>query len=224
MKTSSWLSKSIKITAVLALATAAFGFVDTAKAVHFNYVGNPINNSLIVFHGDTTFDINPAADNFVIITPGPSFLLHGDMTGTFTIGVISNPAPGVFTAPVTGTGTFVIHDGAGFDLTATLTWNTIAQVGTGNALNIQGQANLTGISYLGANTDLIAMANAGTAANVLTFQFVPAVTLQVLRDGPGEHSTSFSGTVVSLPDGGSTVMLLGAALGVIGIARRALKR
>jgi hypothetical protein len=68
------------------------------------------------------------------------------------------------------------------------------------------------------------MAAAGTAANVLTFQFVPAVTLAVLRDGPGSHSTSFSGTVVSLPDGGTTIMLLGVGLGALGMARRFLKK
>ena len=49
------ISKSIKITAVLALAMAAFGFVNSAQAVAFNYVGNPNNDSEIVFPGDTTF-------------------------------------------------------------------------------------------------------------------------------------------------------------------------
>jgi hypothetical protein len=40
----------------------------------------------------------------------------------------------------------------------------------------------------------------------------------------GDITNSFSGAIVTVPDGGATVMLLGAALGVLGIARRALKR
>ena len=53
MKTSSWLSKSIKITAVLAVATAAIGFVNSAKALEIDYASAP--GSLIVFPGDSTF-------------------------------------------------------------------------------------------------------------------------------------------------------------------------
>ena len=37
VKRSSWLSKSIKITAALALAGAAIGFADSAQAVSFSY-------------------------------------------------------------------------------------------------------------------------------------------------------------------------------------------
>jgi len=217
------ISKSIKITAVLALAMAAFGFVNSAQAVAFNYVGNPGNNSEIVFPGDTHFSINPGLDNF-IITTGSCFGCHGDMTGTFTIGTIVVDGFHRAHADVTGTGTFVIHDGSGFDLTATLEWKSIAQVGTLNGLNFNGQVNLTGISYLGTNADLVALAAAGSGVNTLTFQFASFIPLSRLRNGPGPIENTFSGTVASVPDGGTTVMLLGAALGVIGIARRALKR
>ena len=58
MKTSSWLSKSIKITAVLALAAAAIGFANSAKAVTFGYSSLP--GSAIHFDGMTHFDFTPA--------------------------------------------------------------------------------------------------------------------------------------------------------------------
>ena len=157
-----------------------------------------------------------------MVTSGTASGLMGEMTGTFTIGTITTIG-GVSSASVSGSGTFVIHDGVN-TLSATLTWVDITQNGTGDNLNITGTVNLTGITYGGSNADLVALRNAGNGANVLTFQFVPAVTLATLRNGPGPNSTSFSGTVATLPDGGTTVALLGLALtGLEGLRRRMKK-
>ena len=129
------------------------------------------------------------------------------------------------TGDVSGTGAFVIHDGVGNDLTATLVWTSVAQVGAGNALNFRGSVNLTSITYSGTNADLVALAAAHSAIDVLSFQFTTQIDLTFLAVHPGGDITnSFSGTIATVPDGGTTVMLLGAALGVLGIARRALKR
>ena len=215
MKTSSWLSKSIKTMAALALAAAAFACVDTAKAVVFDYSSTV--NSFIVFPGDTTFNMSPSTNNFMV-TSGTAAGLLGDSNGTFTIGTITING-NTESAPVTGTGSFVIHDGS-FNLTATLTWVDITQVGTGGNLNISGQANLSNITYGGTNADLVALRNAGSGGDVLSFQFIPAVPLTQLRNGPGPNQTSFSGTVASIPDGGSAVALLGIALaGIEGVRR-----
>jgi hypothetical protein len=46
-------------------------------------------------------------------------------------------------------------------------------------------------------------------------------TLQINKLG---QLLAFEAITLTTPDGGTTVMLLGAALGVLGIARRALKR
>jgi hypothetical protein len=216
MKTS-WLSKSIKITATLALAGAAIGFVDSAKAYSFSYASTA--RSAIVFPGNHTFHFSPATNNFVV-TSGTAAGDLGQITGTFTIGTITHPLPGESYATVTGTGTFVIHDGLN-NLTATLTWVDVTQIGTSGTLNIGGQVNLTNITYTGTNHDLVALRNVGSASDTLDFTFNPAVPLGVLRNGPGSHSTSFSGTVsYFVPDGGSAVALLGIALvGVGGIGR-----
>jgi hypothetical protein len=210
----------LKLSLVLAAGMILAG-VSNVQAVHFDYSSTA--GSAIVFPGDTTFHFTTdgAGHNFMV-SNGTAAGLLGEMTGTYTIGTITTSG-GVSTASVSGTGTFVIHDGANL-FTATLTWVDITQNGTGDNLNITGQVNLTAISYTGSNADLVALRNAGNGANVLSFQFVPAVTLATLRNGPGPNSTSFSGSVGTLPDGGTTVALLGLALtGLEGLRRRMKK-
>jgi hypothetical protein len=213
MKTSI-LKLSLILAAGMILACAS-----KVQAVSFDYSSTV--GSTIVFPGDTTFHFAPSTNNFQV-TSGSAATFLGQMTGTFTIGTITTIGT-TSTAAVSGSGTFVIHDGS-FDLTATLTWVDITQNGTGDNLNITGTVNLTGITYGGTNADLVALRNAGNGANVLSFQFVPAVTLATLRNGPGSHSTSFSGTVATLPDGGTTVALLGLALTGLEGLRRGMKR
>ena len=88
-----------------------------------------------------------------------------------------------------------------------------------------GDVNLSGITYAGTNADLVALRNAGCALECASISHLLRPShYRSLRNGPGSHNTSFSGTIATVPDGGTTVMLLGAALGVLGIARRALKR
>jgi len=223
VKTLSWFSKSIKITAALALATAAIGFVDSAKAITISYVSNPLNGSHIHFQGGGgpnahTFTFVPTTNDFTL-TSGTCAGCVGEITGTFTIGTVT-PIPGGAMAPVTGTGTLVIHDGFGNNLTASLTWVDITQIGTSGTLDIGGALNLTGITYSGINPDLRALAHAGSASDTLDFTFNPAVSLFVLRNG-GQHNTSFSGTVTAqTPDGGASVALLGIALAGVGGLRR----
>jgi hypothetical protein len=217
MKTSSWLSRSIKMTAALALATVAIGFVDSAKAIQIDYAST--SGSFIHFDGLHHFSFTPSTNNFQVGN-GSCVGCLGEITGTFTIGTITQGPPGFFTAPVTGSGTFVIHDGLGNNLTATLTWVDIQQHGTAGNLNVTGAVNLSSITYAGTNPDLVALRNAGSASNGLSFTFNPAVSLQRLRNGPGSHNTSFSGTISTVPDGGMTVALLGIALAGVGGARR----
>jgi len=215
------LAKASLLIAIAALAS--FAFVGNAKAVTFDYSSTV--GSTITFPGDHTFHFSPASNNFSV-TSGSAAGLLGEITGTYTIGTISGCGAGCETASVTGSGTFVIHDGA-FNLTGTLTWVDVTQILTSGVLNIGGTANLTGITYGGSNPDLVALAAIGHGNNVLTFQFIPAVTLDVLRNGPGAHSTSFSGTVTatpSTPEGGMTVALLGIGLAAIEGLRRKVKR
>ena len=207
--------------AVLALATAAIGFANSAKALEIDYSSAP--GGLIVFPGNSTFHFS-AGDNVQIDTGTASGFLSS-ITGNFTIGPITIIVPGlVESANVTGSGMFVIHAPDG-DLTANLSWNSIAQIGSLGGLNFHAAINLTNITYSGTNADLVALAAAGSAVDTLSFQFTTTIPLTVLAShSGGDITNTFSGTIATTPDGGATVMLLGAALGVLGIARRAWKR
>jgi len=178
---------------------AAIGNLNGQTLDYSNTVG-----SSILFPGDTTFSFSPGTDNFRITT-GTAAGLLGEMTGNFNIGTITTIG-NVQAALVTGSGTFIVHDGA-FNLSATLTWVNIAQFGSGDSLNLAGVVNLTGITYVGSNPDLDALAAAGSAINVLTFQFSPPVSLATLRDGPGPNATSFSGSV-AVPEPGTTALIV----------------
>ena len=192
------------------LLTLAMGMA--ANAVSFNYSSTV--NSLITFDGASHFSFTPSTGNFSVSTGSAAGFL-GEITGSFTIGTVVSGS-----APVTGSGTFVIHDGANV-FSATLTWANIAQLGTINGLNTVGTANLSGITYGGSNADLLALKNAVNGLNTLSFQFGQATTVDSLK-GPGGHSTSFSGTVAT-PDGGTTVVLLGFALAGMATLRKTIK-
>jgi hypothetical protein len=131
--------------------------------------------SLIQFNGDSTFTVTPATNNLVFA--GSALL--GEITGTYTIGTVTTTGP-FSLAPVSGTGAFVVHDGAGFDLKSTLVWVEIDQLGGSGALNPFGVVNMTGVTYSGSNPDLLALRNAGSAQNIFTFQFVSPVSLDAM--------------------------------------------
>src|SRR5215831_16090516 len=197
----------------------AFAFAsNSAWALQVDYSNT--TGSSISFDGSGNFSFSPASDSFSV-TSGSAAGLLGDISGTFTIGSITTS--GVqSSAPVSGSGELVIHDGAS-NFKATLQWVDIVQLGTGSTLNDLGTVNLTGISYGGSNADLLALANAGSGINVLTFQFAPAVSLSDLANSA--HSTSFSGSIFTpevVPDGGMTATLLGLALSGLALVRRSL--
>jgi hypothetical protein len=152
---------------------------------------------------------------------GDSIGLLGSLSGIFTIGPITDWGGGLQTAPVTGSGTFSISDGT-FSLLATLTWIDISTMDVAGGTNIFGVSNLSGITYGGSNADLLAIASAGTGAAAVSFQFIPARSLEVLTDGT-LRSASYSGSVVaaSVPDGASTFALFGVAVvGLEGLRRK----
>ena len=179
----------IKNLIAVAASAAVLALGSSAKAVvTFGYSNT--GNSAIQFNGDGTFTFTPAVNNFSVTT-GSALNLPGEITGVYTIGAVTSDGV-TSSAPVTGVGTFVIHDGAN-DLTATLQWVDITQDGTAGFLNVGGSVNLTGITYSGSNPDLVALKAAGSAINVFNFQFTTVVPLAALTAGP--FSTTFAGTV-----------------------------
>ena len=170
-----------------------------------------------------TFHFNPGSSllNQFRITAsdgvGDSVTDMGRINGTFHIGAITING-GLQTAPVTGVGSVVIHDGSGFDMSASLVWNEIQTSGTAGSLNLTGLLNLSSVTYHGAQSDLHAMAAPHVGTAVLSFTFIPARTLTQLTANASDKKTSFSGTLnaQTIPDGGATLMMLGA--GIVGMA------
>jgi len=227
-----------KTIAILALAAGmVFAGVNSAQAVSFNYLssfpgpGNVPPGGAINFPGNTTFNFSPTSNNFQVLPGSTAFNFFGEITGTYTIGTISMMGP-IESAPVTGMGMFVIHDPGDGDLTANLSFvpggQAIVITPQFGGATTAGSLNtiLTNIMYAGSNPDLLALANAGHAFNLISFQLSPALSLDTLRNGPGSHSTTFSGNVVSVatPDGGTTVALLGLALTGLEGLRRLVKK
>jgi hypothetical protein len=142
--------------------------------------------------------------------------------GPFTIGAITI-AGGLQSAPVTGTSTLHITDNATLDLTGTINWVSIATISVAGVLDLNGQVNLTAITYSGTNSDLQALAAAGSGEDVVTFQFVPAKTLTQLTTTGGQ--TSYSGSITSVPEPSTWMLLaMGSGLGVFLRGRKQARR
>ena len=207
--------------AFLSAALAVFAVCAYADIYSFaNNTGQAIN-----FDGQSHFSFGDPADAATQsqadshITNGPAALLglNQDIGGVFTIGAVTTVSPGVYTAPVTGgPHTYQIWDSLGVPLSGMIDFKTIKTDNTSNTLNIEGVLNVDYNTYTGTNTALQNFLGQKGSA-VVTFQFVPAMSLPALTTTV--TNTSFSGTV-SVPDGGTTVMLLGSSLFIVGAFRR----
>lgn len=178
--------------------------------------------SAISFDGASNFSFT--GPGFQVTSSSPSnglATLDGSISGTYTIGAVTIVGP-VQTAPVTGSGTFTILDALAVPFTADVQWVNIQTLGTGGTANSVGSVNLTNFAYAGSNTDLQDLATHNKGIVVATFQFIPAKTLTTLKTT--SDSTSYSGTLQTVPDGGATLMLLGGALFGIETLRRKLRR
>jgi hypothetical protein len=159
--------------------------------------------------------------DFLITTPGDAALLYGNIDGTFTIGTITDngltPGTPGYTeiAPVTGTGTFAIHDGSGFDLSGSISFSTIS-TGAGPGLSLGtissgGGIAISSLTYGGSNPLLQQLAGIGDASAIISFMFSDsALSLQSLTGGSGTTLASYVGalsavsTDVSPDDTGDT--------------------
>lgn len=164
------------------------------------------------------FDFSPGTS--LEISSGTAIGHAGSITGTFGVGAI---APGSLeSANVTGTGTLTILDG-NTPLTANLDWLNINTVGVAGIINISGNVNLTSITYLGGNADLLALANAGSGIQTATFQFTSPQSLTDLFETSSTiSSTSFSGSISAIPVPAAIWLFGSGLLGLAGIARRKL--
>lgn len=213
----------------LLLASVISVFAAPTAAVTVNYSNTP--GSSIRF--DPTdgcgggavgcFDFFPTSPNNIQVTSGTAIGSLGVIAGTFGVGTISSPTTGLETASVTGSGTLTVNDGAVTPgiLSADLAWIDIASFGVAGSINTQGTANLTNITYTGSDTDLVALANAGTGIQTATFQFTSATSLTDLFSNSSQvTTTSFSGSIAAVPLPAAVWLFGSGLLGLVGIARR----
>jgi hypothetical protein len=221
------------------LATTVIGLTTTltvgAQGLNFaSTVG-----STIQFNGNSsTFQFDPSTSPvFGGIFNGSQWLVGSQTGGTgaaigllglfnngpFSYGPITTVINGSTvdeSATVTGpTGGLQITDGSGFNLTGNINWGELSTQNYIGGINATLAVNITGLSYTGSNPDLIAIADGGSAAMDLSFQFAPGMSLADLTSGSGPYQTSYSGSL-AVPEPTSVGCLL-LGLGILTIARRA---
>lgn len=219
MASSKWWA-GFRSCVVATLALLSLSFQANAQSLSFaNLPGTSVN-----FIGGTfTFSSNTNGYQFNVTQfdggNGPSVGLQGYLINTdlFTIGTITNfntPFGPVQMAPVFGSATLHITDANSVDLTGSIHWINITTIGTGGDLDLQGSVNLTGITYGGANSDLSTLAAAGSASDVVTFQFNPAQTLMQLAAATSVQTASYSGVIV-VPEPSTWVLVaMGIGFGI----------
>ncbi len=124
------------------------------------------------------------------------------------------------TAAVTGTATLTITDHAAVPLTATVTFPKLEANAAGSIDNLNDQLalNITGISYAGAETDLLAMLHDPLDVMFMSFAVNPSALLAAQGTAGYSLSTSYSGTIVPVPP---AVWLFGSGLlGLVGLRRK----
>ncbi len=176
--------------------------------------------SEIQFSGPT-FTITGGANQWLIgpTTGGTGSAngLYGNFSGgPWSIGAITTTTPVVGVteedAPVTTAGgTLTINDGAGYLLTGTVNWMQVQTINSGGSLNASALVNVTALAYSGLNADLLTLAQ-GDGSVTLAFQFAPGEDLTTLISGGGPYSTSYNGSITSVPVPEATTMIAGALL------------
>lgn len=212
-------------------ATALLLFFSVSAANALTLGLSSIAGGEIKFDGTTdTFQFVPTSGgSFSIDTSdgtGDAVGLQGIMTGTFSIGKISEtvtPAGKIQTASVTGSGQLTIFGGLE-NLTAKLVFDDIFTLGTTGGIQTGGGANLTSISYLGSNPDLLALAAAPAATETITFQFTnPAMSLKELTKDGEVNMASYSGTISAVPIPPAAWLFGSALLGILGLGHRRMQ-
>ena len=209
--------------------------VCSAQNINLDY--SNITNELIQFTGtgDTINFKSNASDRGFAVTnssqPGLAGLL-GTIDGVFTIGAIT-PMGSFEEAPVTGTGVFKLYENNSNTspvLTANVNWGDVLRVGPAGILNPNALLNLSNFQYAGTAAPLNALANSMAGTTVVTFQFLPPVTLTQLKTDGAVYTASYSGTantdalISPIPEPSSYAVMMGGAmiLGVTLIRRRRL--
>ena len=133
--------------------------------------------------------------------------------GPFFYGPITSTGSGItliqkatITSPLA---TLIINDGSGHNLSATVNLTDVETFSTAaGGMNANLAVNLSGVTYSGSNPDLLILNAAHTGTVDLSFQFSPGETLTQLSAGTGPYQTSFSASLIVVPEP-STLALAG---------------
>ena len=169
-----------------------------------------------------TLQFNGASDSFQFTSPaanGYQWHITSETGGSSAIGLngLFNNGPFVY-GPITTTGSgitmvqkatvtgplanLIINDGSG-NLSGTVNLvdvETFAASGSGGGMNANLTVNLTGVTYSGSNPDLLFLKAHQPGTLDLSFQFSPGKTLTQLSTGTGPYATSFSGSLIVVPE------------------------
>jgi VPDSG-CTERM motif len=187
-----------------------------------------------IFAATLAFSHNASATRVAVginipsITPPSITLAFNDQ---YVVGTISPGAP-ADPADVATYINFMIglqpgNSGTFSGQTITRSTNTFGSLPTASATGaVSGTGTTIDLNALGTFTYLFAKYDGPNDNSVVWNISGLTGILTIPQDGPDGHGLSgwiLFGPTGSVPDGGTTVMLLGAALGALGMARRFLK-
>ncbi len=190
--------------------------------------GQPLSLNFVVNTG-AALQFNGASDSFQFTSaPASGYQWHitSESGGSSAVGLNGSFNNGPFLyGPITSTGSgltlvqkatvtgplanLIINDGSGHNLSATVNFSDVETFATsGGGMNANLAVNLSGVTYSGSNPDLLILKAVQTGTVDLSFQFSPGETLTQLSTGTGPYSTSFSASLIVVPEP-STLALVG---------------
>ena len=140
----------------------------------------------------------------------PSGLFGRFNGGPWSYGAITVSGVDQSANVTTPTGTFAIDDGIGQLATGNINWVQVTTHSYVGGVNAAATVNISGMTYTGLNSDLLALVAGGNGSVTLSFTFNPGKTLMQLTTGTGQYITSYSGSLSAVPE--PPTMIAGALL------------
>jgi hypothetical protein len=219
---SAWL-RIVRCARALVLPLSILGTV-SAQSVIFDY--SNVGKATIMFTPSSDVVDLPNgvdADGFQLADLGSWGLggMVGQVSGTFTISPYFDAVSGQLEPASSGTGTLSVYGSNSGDLLAKLTAEGVSPIQMPNIFNPAGLTDLNEFSFQGSYASLLTLVNSTTGTETLAFQFIPGNTLPRLANGGPFSSTTFFGSLVSIPELPVSGIVLGScALAFAMMARR----